>query len=59
MSRVIIGVFILFGFVMAVLLFFMIAFTAALLIFARGDKKKNPEGPPTGQPPQAAVNDAR
>jgi|MudIll2142460700_1097286.scaffolds.fasta_scaffold154590_2 hypothetical protein len=52
MSQVIIGIFILFGFVMAVLLFFMIVFTAALLIFARGDKKKSPEGPPTGQLPQ-------
>jgi hypothetical protein len=43
MSQVIIGVFLLFGFVMAVLLFFMIVFTAALLIFARGDKKKTKE----------------
>ena len=43
MSQVIIGIFILFGFVTAVLLFFIIIFTAALLIFARGDKKKNKE----------------
>ena len=43
MSQVIIGVFVLAGFVMAVLLFFMIVFTVALLIFARGNKKKTKE----------------
>jgi uncharacterized membrane protein len=49
MSQVIIGIFILFGFVMAVLLFFMIVFTAALLIYARGDKKKTKEMMGEGQ----------
>ncbi len=55
MSQVIIGVFILFGLVMAMLLFFIIVFTAAILIFAGGDKQKNPEGPPSGQLPRADV----
>jgi hypothetical protein len=49
MSQVIIGIFMLFGFVMVVLLFFIITFTAALLIFARGDGKKNKETVGEGQ----------
>ena len=44
MSQVIIAIFILFSLIMAVLLFFMIVFTAALLIFARGDKNKARNG---------------
>ncbi len=55
MSQVIIGVFILFGLVTAMLLFFIIVFTAALLIFVGGDKKKSPEGSPSGQLPRADV----
>ena len=43
MSQVIIALFVLFSLVMAMLLFFMIIFTAALLLFARGDKEKSKE----------------
>ncbi len=56
MSQVIIILFVLFSLVMAVLLFFMTVFTAALLLFARGDKKKSPESVPAGQPSQTVVN---
>jgi hypothetical protein len=55
MSQVIIGVFVLAGLVMAVLLFFMIAFTVALLIFARGDKKKSEEDIGEGQGKDAST----
>jgi cell division protein FtsX len=49
MSQMIIGIFVLAGLVMAVLLFLMIVFTVALLIFARGDQKKTKEMTGEGQ----------
>jgi cell division protein FtsL len=54
MSQVIIGAFLLFGFVMVVLLFFMIIFTAALLVFSRGDKKQTKESIGEGQGKEAS-----
>ena len=56
MSQVIIAIFILFSLIMAVLLFFMIVFTAALLIFARGDKKKTKEMIGEGQGKDASYS---
>jgi hypothetical protein len=56
MSQVIIALFVFFSLVMAVLLFFMIVFAVALLLFARGSRKKSPESIPTDQPSQTVVN---